>query len=376
MAATNPYLRHLMTAAVALPGISAAATPIDKGDVVVDFKYVHYDEQDDLMTVDAEYLSLGIPLTDRNDLTIAIEFETMSGASPMFMSPGQNGEPVVIKSGASITDQRTAVAVSYRHFFDAGTLTIAPSWSNEDDYTSQALTLQYEWDTNNKNTTFAVGAGVASDEVWAEGQVNRNDKNGKSVFFGVTQVLDARSLLQLNVSIAEETGYLSDPYKLVQVQTSILPDSRPGDRIQIAGLARYIRHMGDDASVHLTYRLFNDDWDVQSHTFEASWYQELSGDWTVTPSVRYYTQEKADFYEPYFVAIRSDGYYTSDFRLASFGSVIAGVKIGKKIAANTGLDLNLQYYSRRGDLKLGGEHSLDPEPLSSYLVTLGIKHTF
>ena len=365
-----------MAAAVALPGISMGATPIEKGDVIVDYKHLIYDEQDDLMQVDAEYLNIGFALTEKNDLQLAIEYETMSGASPIFNAPGTDGEPVVVKSGASITDQRTAVSARFRHFFDKGTLTITPSWSDEDDYTSQALTFQYEWDTNNKNTTFVVGAGLADDQVWAEGQDIKNDKEGKSAFVGVTQVLSAKSLLQVNLSFAEESGFLNDPYKLVQVQDSILADARPDSRAMLAGLVRYIRKTGSDSSIHLSYRLFSDDWSIQSHTFEASWFTELSNDWLLNPNLRYYSQDAAEFYEPYFVELRNDGYYSSDFRLASYGSIMAGLRIGKTISGNTRFDLGLEYYSRRGDLKLSGEHSLDPEPLTSYVITLGIKHTF
>ena len=365
-----------MTAAVALPGISMGATPIDSEDINVDYKHVFYDEQDDLMTVNANYLNIGLPLTESNDLEVGIEYETMSGASPIFMAPGADGMPVLIKSGASITDQRTAVAARYRHFFGAGTLSVTPSWSNEDDYSSQAMTFQYEWDINNKNTTFAVGAGFANDKVWAEGDALKNDKEGKSMFVGVTQILNTKSLLQFNLSYAEETGFLSDPYKLTLIQDTIAPDARPDERAQVSVLARYIRHIGDSASARLTYRLFSDDWSVQSHTLEASWHQELPNDWLLSPSVRYYTQEKAEFYEPYFVELRADEHYSSDFRLASYGSVMAGLTIGKTIIDNTRFDLGLQYYTRRGDLKLGGEHSLDPEPLTSYVITLGIKHTF
>ena len=42
-----------MTAAVALPGISMGATPIDSEDINVDYKHVFYDEQDDRSTVNA-----------------------------------------------------------------------------------------------------------------------------------------------------------------------------------------------------------------------------------------------------------------------------------------------------------------------------------
>lgn len=376
MAATKPYLRSLMTAAAALPGIAAAATPIDQDDINIDFKHVIYEEQDDLMQVDAEYLNVGLAFTDKDDLQLAIEFETMSGASPIFNAPGVDGDPVVIRSGASITDQRTAVSARYRHFFTHGTMTVSPSWSDEDDYTSTALTFQYEWDINNKNTTIAVGAGLADDQVWAEGQDVKNDKEGSSAFVGVTQILSAESLVQANLSFANESGFLSDPYKLVQVQDSILADSRPDDRSMIAGLVRYIRKIGPDSSVHLTYRLYDDDWAVQSHTMEFAWFSQSESGWLLNPSIRYYTQEGAEFYEPYFVAIRDDGYYSSDFRLASYGSIKAGFKVGRKLANGMQFDVSLEQYKRRGDLKLGGEFSLDPEPLSSYVISLGFRHTF
>lgn len=376
MAATKPYLKQLMAAAVALPGISMGATPIDKGDVVVDYKHVIYEEQDDLMQVDAEYLKIGFALTAKNDLQLAIEYETMSGASPIFTAPGANGEPVVVNSGASITDKRTAVAARFRHFFDKGTLTVEPSWSDEDDYTSQALTFQYEWDINNKNTTLVIGAGFADDQVWAEGQSFKNDRDGSSMFIGVTQILNATSLVQANLSFATESGFLNDPYKLVQVQDSIVADARPDEHAMVAGLLRYIRKVGNDSSIHLTYRLFDDDWSIQSHTVEASWYSNFSNDWMLNPRIRYYTQDAAEFYGAYFVNLRDDGYYSSDFRLASYGSIMAGLTIGKTIAGNTRVDLGLEYYSRDGEYKMTGEYSLDPEPLSGYLVTLGIKHTF
>lgn len=376
MAVNKTYLTHLMAAAVALPGVSVAANPVEEGDVIVGFKHLLYEEQNGLMSVDADYLSVAMRLTEQSDLSVSVEYETMSGASPIFMTPDADGVPVLVKSGASITDQRTAISATYNYFLDSGKISVSPSWSDENDYTSNALTVQYEWGTVSNNTTFAVGAGFADEKVWANGDDLKNDKEGVSAFFGLTQVMSKKSLMQFNLSYANESGYLNDPYKLTQVQTAILRDARPEDRTQISGLARYIRHMGEGFSMRFVYRYFQDDWDVQSHTLEASWYQELTSGWLINPSVRYYTQEKADFYAPYFVDLRDDGYYSSDFRLASFGSVMAGLKIGKTIAGNTRIDVGVDFYERRGELKLGGEHSLDPEPLSSYAVTVGLKHTF
>lgn len=366
-----------MLAATALPGIAMGASlPLDAGDIPVDFKRITYSE-DGLMEVDANYFNLGMPINSKNDLMFSLEYETMSGASPIYFSPEPNNKLTQITSGASITDERTAVSVNYRHFTESGVFLVTPAGSSENDYDSHSITLEYQWDGNAKSTTFSVGGGYASDTVGATGQDLSEDKSGKSVFAGITQVLDALSLLQLNISVAEESGFLSDPYKLTLVDQSILSDNRPDQRQQNAALVRYIRYIeGKDASLHLGYRYFSDDWGISAHTLETTWNQELENDWLISPSLRYYSQGRADFYQPFFTSTRADGIYSSDYRLASFGSVLAGVKIEKNFSGNTSLNANIEYYARRGDLKLSGEHSIDPEPLSSVMFTLGVRHTF
>ena len=190
-------------------------------------------------------------------------------------------------------------------------------------------------------------------------------------------MLDRRSLLQVNVSLAEESGYLSDPYKLTLVEGSILQDNRPNERQQAALLTRYIRYFGEaSGSMHLSYRYYHDNWSIDSHTLEASWNQEFSQSWLLTPSLRYYSQDKAYFYQPFFTQARDDDIHSSDYRLASFGSIMVGIKVEKSFSRTTNLNFNVEYYQRNGELKLGGDHSVDPEPLKSYAITFGIKHTF
>ena len=376
VAATEQYLKSLMTAALALPGIASGASVLDAGDIPIVYKHLTY-EEDNLMQVEADYINLGIPINATNDLLVALEYETMSGASPIFFTPGPNNEIVEVTSGASITDERTAASFNFRHFTDNGMLSVTPASSDENDYESISVTTEYQWDSNNKATTYSLGVGYADETVSATGQNLNEDKEGKSLFAGVTQVLDAHSLLQLNLSLAEESGYLSDPYKLTLVDTTILPDNRPRERKQTAFLVRYIRYMEeDDASLHLAYRYFDDDWEIKAHTLEVTWNQELSNNWLLSPSLRYYMQDKAYFYAPFFTTPRADGIYSSDYRLASFGSVLVGFRLEKTFSNNTSLNLNIEYYTRRGDLKLSGEHSTDPEPLTSTMVTFGIRHTF
>lgn len=377
MAATKakPYLQSLMTAALALPGISIGQTVLESK--FVEYKHVSYDE-DDLMHVDAEYLSFGLPLGDDDDLLIDVEYETMSGASPVFMTPDLSGSPVQVVSGASIADQRTAVSVRYRHWTANGSrIVVAPSTSDEDDYSSRAVTVEYQWDTANNNTSFAVGAGLAADQVASSvDPAIGGDKDGTSFFVGLTHVLNAKSLVQLNFSSANESGYLNDPYKLTMIQNIISFESRPEDLTKTTLFARYIRHTGENNSWHLSYRSYSDDWSIRSHMIESSWHLSRSRGWALIPTLRYYTQDRADFYAPYFLRTRSDGHYSSDYRLASFGSILAGLAIEKSIGNHIKLNLDAEAYRRDGELKLSGVYSVDPSPLTSYAVVFGLNYTF
>lgn len=376
MAATKPYLQALSKVALALPGIAMGANTPGVDNAVLDYKHLYYKEKD-LMQVNANYLSLGTKINDNNELNLTLEYESMSGASPIFIAPGPNGTLTQVTSGASITDERTAGSLRYSHELSKGIISITPSVSSENDYESQAITVEYQWDKNNKNTSFSIGSGYASDKVSATGQDLDEDKNGVSIFGGVTQVLDRQSLLQFNVSFARESGFLSDPYKLTLVEGVILPDKRPDQRQQTVLLSRYIHYFGEaSASMHLSYRFYHDDWSINAHTLEAAWHQELANDWLITPSLRYYSQDKASFYEPFFTQARTDGIHSSDYRLASFGSILAGFKVAKTFNKNTNINLNVEYYERNGELKFAGDHSVDPAPLKSYAITLGFKHTF
>ncbi len=71
------------------------------------------------------------------------------------------------------------------------------------------------------------------------------------------------------------TGFLSDPYKRAYIESigDTVPDSRPGDRKQFTWLTKYRHHVSIlDGTLHVDYRLYVDDWSVNSHTFDVAWY--------------------------------------------------------------------------------------------------------
>jgi hypothetical protein len=213
-----------------------------------------------------------------------------------------------------------------------------------------------------------------------------------STRFSVAQVLGRNSVLEAGAGYVRSSGYLGNPYKLVDfvfVDTSEAPSVAGGDGLpalwqaDVQGvlerrpdlrnqgtwdlkLVQYVE--GFDAAVHLGYRFFHDDWGIHAHTFDADWGQPLGDGWTVTPHFRYYSQDAADFYRPYFLfnqaapanaegAFNLAGVplnaYSSDYRLGAFGAVSGGITVSKK--ANRALTFlgSFDYYARRSDLAFG-----------------------
>lgn len=192
-----------------------------------------------------------------------------------------------------------------------------------------------------------------------------------------------------------------------------LMEQRPEKRRQTLLSGKYRQHIARfDAALHAGYQYSRDDWGVRSHTLELEWVQPLGALWTITPMLRYYSQRQADFYVDYLLSdqryrdvmrdetgreiwegvnrpdqiyIRNpDGRFTdsngarvdlsdlslrpryryfdfaqlpahfsSDHRLAGFGSISAGFNLTRSLGRDTTLELGVEYYRRDAGLRLG-----------------------
>lgn len=214
------------------------------------------------------------------------------------------------------------------------------------------------------------------------------DKVTHQGILGLTQILDKDSLVQANLTYTYNEGYLSDPYKAVYASWATEPypiyggtfihDNRPSNRNQIALLTRYVRHFSslNSAAMHLDYRYYVDTWGVNAHTFEATWIQPVWADWKISPTVRYYTQGSADFYQPYFTQQRADGHYSSDYRLAQFGAIGGGVQVSKDFFERLNLGFGIDFYERKNNYGFNGGAGTSVDNFTFSMYTAKINFTF
>jgi hypothetical protein len=176
-------------------------------------------------------------------------------------------------------------------------------------------------------TTYAAAMSASNDDIEpTQGAVPTNtledEKDIRSAWIGVTRIVSRQALVRFGLSYTYRDGYLTDPYKN--------RDSRPDERKEWTFSTGY-RHFftGADAALHMDYRYFDDDWDVTSHTLEVAWVQNLRTDLQLTPFMRYYSQDEAEFYST--VADTSARYFADDYRLSAYGAYTLGLRVRQDI---------------------------------------------
>ena len=326
----------LSTSALALPGIAHADAPPTES--TLSYKISNYQE-DDLTRAQVPFGELGrydidvhqfqyvSPLGRDFALFIDANHEDMSGASPWFSTANAAGEPVINMSGASgITDARSELSIGTRYYSQNGNFGGAVGYSEENDYRATYVNLSGSRNFNNDLTTVTLGFSHSADDIFptdAElfNRVRNEDKRATSAAVSLSQVINRVTTFQTALSITEQSGYLSDPYKL--------QDARPDNKTQIA-LSNSLRYffIEADGALQANYRYYHDDFGISSHTLDLSWFQNINRSFQVAPMLRYYSQSAAEFYTNIddFTKPLTEP-QSSDYRLSAFGAFSGGINL-------------------------------------------------
>ena len=426
--------KQLTCAALALPGLvtTAFAGRVEET-YNADFQYGNYAEGGGRMGVDIYEGVLSAPIGKSMTASVNLLRDTISGASPIYNTRDAQGNIHQIITGASksycgktICDQRDAASAGFKYFFDRASLDLGGGYSNERDYASKYFSTATSLDLNKKLTTVNFGAAVAFDEIspvkFKVACGNTCSKTSQEYLLGLSQIIDEDSLIQSNMTFAYHTGFLTDPYKFVAFTTGnsdvvsgaspinikvsggipgplttnfAIPELRPREKFQWAWLNQYVRHFDqfNHAALHADYRFSTDDWGVNAHLLELSWHQPITDGWQVIPRFRYYSQNKADFYQPVFDGGFSvdpntgqaiaKGYsaYSSDYRLAGFGTLSGGLKLSKEFTelepfSQLKLQTGFEYFARKAEYQLSGNNQGTFADYGYYLVTASFNLKF
>lgn len=368
-----PVGQALLAAAMLLPGIGAvhAETAPERGSVA--FKYLYYKEDQaglDRIRVHAPAVSVLAPIAGEWSLAASATVDDVSGASPRYHT--------AVSGASRMSDLRKAGDVSVTRYLPRGSVSVAAAYSTEHDYVSRALSLQASLASEDKNTTWNFGAGGSDDSINPVNKaVQDAGRQTVSVLGGVTRVLTPVDVAQFTLTHSRGHGYYSDPYKLA--------DNRPDRRRQSTALLQWNhRFLAKGATSRLSYRFYRDSFGVNAHTLGAEWVQGLAHGWSVTPSLRLYSQRAASFYfdpvydsrlgPPFPPGYAFDGtrHSSADQRLSGFGALTLGVKLAKQLNRDWAMDLKLERYEQRGSWRLFGSGSPGLSPMRAVSLQVGV----
>jgi uncharacterized protein DUF3570 len=417
--ARNNPLTALTAAALSLPGVLPVtqAAQVEK-QIKSEFQFGRYEESSDRITVDIYQGNFIIPIAKHLQAKADWTVDTFSGATPVLTMPnsvaqvttgasGINGvdgsktvtsneQAIQVMTGASTRETRYGANLGLSYFIDDLSFHASGSRSKEPDYLSHGYHLGIDWEFNQKLNTLSIGFGQNFDRVEPTTRSLIEHKTDHHVQLDFSQILSKESLLRLSANYTHNDGFLSNPYKKVFIQNlntdsglvnggfdKVYYENRPGNRNQWSvslGLIHYISW--SDAALHLDYRYFTDNWGIDSHAFEAIVHQPLGNGWMVIPRVRYYSQTAAEFFQPFYSAPRSDNHYSSDFRLAGFGTLSGGLKLTKEwqrineLTESIKLEAGVEYSTHAANLQLGGQTASDITDLNYVLFTGALKISF
>ncbi len=378
----------LAAAAGALLGTPAARG----GSWKLDSQVLYYSETDRVTAIEP-VISARWERGDGQTLGLKLTVDSLTGASASGAMPSTRPQTYTTPSGHGIYTVgagKTPLDPSFldtRWALDAAWETpLGQLWratfgahaSIEYDYDSASLSAALARDFNQRNTTLSIGVSAGYDQIHPVGGVPRplasmspevpddqaplnrlGDAETKSVgdlLLGLTQVIDRRSLLQINYSLGMSDGYLTDPYKLVSIVEGAsgadsgepvdqLYESRPDRRTKQSLYLAYKREVRSQDVLDAVYRYLWDDWQVRSQTLELRYRRDLGRPGYLQPHVRYYTQSAADFYARFLEAgAPLPSHASADYRLGELTDWTFGLKYGKPLAHEREWNLKLELY--------------------------------
>ena len=393
----------------------------------IDSAVLFYSEKDRVSVLEP-VVTIRRAIGEEEFLNFKLVADTMTGSTPNGATATDKSQTFTTASGNDtytiapnqtplrhFEDNRVAISADWEKPFSRTFRSIlGANFSRETDYTSVGISSTFNWDFNNKLTTLGAGISAGLDFVQPQGGApesfallpkfnslflkSENEGEGNNGpgkrkvladgLIGITQVVNRRTLMQLNYGIGRSSGYLTDPYKILSVVDGATGETvayrnelRPDKRLRQTIYLETVYHLPKDV-VHFSYRYYWDDWGIRAHTLDLHYRFELGGGHYLQPHLRYYTQTAADFYR--FSLVQGEplpDYASADYRLAALTSKTVGLKYGFPVGKGGELSLRTEYMHQTGNSHpadaIGIQKTQDLYPgLQAWIVQFGFKFEF
>ena len=347
-------LRHGVAATAAL--LLAARGSQAWGQSTAKLKRLRYDEGSPGVKVDEDALEVLVQMDNEDQVNFSAVHDVVTGASPTGIPTqtttvtGASGSTSTSGGGqqyAAFHDERWAYSVGYAPLFMR---TIRPrislSFSEERDYLSKGITLGAVFELNKKNTTIAPSVTYFDDLVRPSNAKPDKGKTSVDYALDISQIVNSWNVASFGLAYNESRGYLTDPYKQVQVGTAAMDESRPDTRLGYALQAGWRTKPLEQHALDLSARYYWDSWGISSATLGAKTLSEIGEQWLLELFFRYYNQNAADFWALTFPAGNTDRYRSADLRLSPFHATTLGLTGIYKLSDNWWVEGSVAEYTQ------------------------------
>lgn len=378
--------------AAATCGLFAAVHPsaqaesqVPPGKWEIDSALLYYSEQNRVSAVEPVVRATR-QLSEDESIGFKIVIDALTGASPSGAVPSTTPQTFTSPSGDSTYTtpaneipldpnfRDTRVALSFDWIRPLGAerkIVYEGHASSEYDYSSIGAGITLKQDFNKRNTTLAAGLSYNADQIDPVGGLplglgaqplfpavkattgGSESKNVLDALLGVTQVISPSTVMQFNYTYGTDSGYLTDPYKLVSVvdtngvPVQTLHEKRPEDRTRQTLYWRALTSFGRDV-LNVSYRYYWDDWGINAQTLDLR-YRFDFGRRYLEPQLRYSMQtQAADFYRPFLLQGETVEFASADYRLSEMTTNTIALKYGVPLK-NGEFGVRLGYMLQTGD---------------------------
>jgi hypothetical protein len=344
--------------ALCLPRTSARA------DDSLEYKFENYREEDGRITVETQSSEADQDIGTETHLRLTGTLDAISGATPTGAPAPPGSDQVQL---TQIHERRKAWSGDLSRQIRNVNLDVGFADSRESDYVSAGWSVNMLADFNEKNTTLRAGLAGTDDRVEVFFEPAYLPKHTHDSIIGITQLLDPKTFVTLNLTWGRATGYLAEPHKFVEKDIEIITniflpedfgENSPGSRDKGTVFAS-LNHAfaGVNGAVEGSYRFYADTFGIVANTLDLTWLQKLGGGLLLEPSVRFYQQSAANFYHydlndtpiiPVHVPTVGQGpFYSSDFRLSAMDNYSYGLELVWKARNWVHLDVAYEQFAMR-----------------------------
>jgi len=380
-----------MCALAANPSIVAAeeGDRAVENDWIIDSSVLRYDEED-RVSVTKALINVDGNVSNTDNVKIGIVFDSLTGATPtgaingegnvaVFTSASGGGNFTASNGGtvelADFEDTRLAVTLDWEH---TSTRRLRHNYggalSVENDWRSFGANYQLNFDSKTKRNTYMAGVAYTNDEIFRVGggtptglartdtpiTFGEGSRNTFDFLAGVSRVLNRRTVGQFTVTAGVSDGYHSDPYKVISqidsdnsnLESGRFFENRPDERTRYTLAGKLVHRLPNERdTANISYRFYDDDWDIASHTVDLKYRRSLGAKGKfLEPHFRVYRQSAAFFYSNSLeLGSELPEFASADSRLDQFTGVTLGLKYGMPLGSNGKFRVRAEYIDQSFD---------------------------